>query len=72
MATRGRPKGAKSFVNINMETLNEYFGSKQHIPVSRVWLEKMNILIVEQEANQINASVRPTTNVEAIQVKLSD
>jgi hypothetical protein len=53
MATRGRPKGAKSFVNINMETLNEYFGSKQHIPVSRVWLEKMNIVISEQEANQI-------------------
>jgi hypothetical protein len=72
MATRGRPKGAKSFVNINMETLNEYFGSKQHIPVSRVWLEKMNIIISEQEANQINASVKPTADTGAVQVKLTD
>ena len=72
MATRGRPKGAKSFVNIDMETLNEYFGSKQHIPVSRVWLEKMNILIVEQEANQMNASVKPTAGTDKVEVKLSD
>ena len=72
MATRGRPKGAKSFVNIDMETLNEYFGSKQHIPVSRVWLEKMNILIVEQEANQIKSSVNPTAGTDKVEVKLSD
>ena len=72
MATRGRPKGAKSFVNIDMETLNEYFGSKQHIPVSRVWLEKMNILIVEQEANQVNASVKPTNETGAIQFSVTE
>lgn len=70
--TRGRPKGSKSFVNVDMQTLNEYFGSKQHIPVSRVWLEKMNILIVEQEANQINASVKPTTDPEPIQFKITE
>ena len=72
MATRGRPKGAKSFVNIDMETLNEYFGSKQHIPVSRVWLEKMNILIIEQEANQMKASVKPTSDAGAVEFKISD
>ena len=72
MATRGRPKGAKSFVNIDMETLNEYFGSKQHIPVSRVWLEKMNILIIEQEANQMKSSVKPTAGTDTLEVKLSD
>ena len=70
--TRGRPKGAKSFVNVDMQTLNEYFGSKQHIPVSRVWLEKMNIMIIEQEANQINASVKPTTDPEPIQFKITE
>lgn len=70
--TRGRPKGAKSFVNVDMQTLNEYFGSKQHIPVSRVWLEKMNILIIEQEANQINAYVKPTTDPEPIQFKITE
>jgi len=52
--------------------LNEYFGSKQHIPVSRVWLEKMNILIIEQEANEINASVKPTTDPEPIQFKITE
>jgi hypothetical protein len=55
-----------------METLNEYFGSKQHIPVSRVWLEKMNILIVEQEANQINASVKPTAEAGAVEFKITE
>ena len=72
MATRGRPKGAKSFVNVDMETLSQYFGAKQHIPVSRVWLEKMNILIIEKEANQINASLRPTAGTDTVEVKLSD
>ena len=72
MATRGRPRGAKSFVNIDMETLNEYFGSKQHIPVSRVWLEKMNILIVEKEANQMNASVKPTSDKGAVEFKITE
>ena len=72
MATRGRPKGAKSFVNIDMETLNEYFGSKQHIPVSRVWLEKMNILIIEQEANHMKSSGKPTAGTDTVEVKLSD
>ena len=72
MATRGRPKGSKSFVNVDMETLGQYFSGKQHIPVSRVWLEKMNIVISDKTPNVVETSVRPTTNVEAIQVKLSD
>jgi len=72
MATRGRPKGAKSFVNIDMETLNEYFGSKQHIPVSRVWLEKMNILIIEKEANEVKSSIKPTSETGAIQFSVTE
>lgn len=57
---RGRPKGAKSFVNIDMETLNSYFGSKQHVPVSRVWLEKLNIMVDERKPNIVSTSVKPT------------
>lgn len=72
MATRGRPKGAKSFVNIDMETLNEYFGSKQHIPVSRVWLEKMNIMVNESKPNKVDSSVKPTTDTGAVQFKISE
>jgi|TARA_Y100000361_G_scaffold133623_1_gene132021 hypothetical protein len=72
MATRGRPKGAKSFVNIDMETLNEYFGSKQHIPVSRVWLEKMNIVIVESKPNEVDSSVKATKQAEPIQFTVTE
>ena len=72
MATRGRPKGAKSFVNVDMETLSQYFGAKQHIPVSRVWLEKMNIVVNDKTPNVVESSLRPTAGAEAIQVKLSD
>lgn len=72
MATRGRPKGAKSFVNIDMETLNEYFGSKQHIPVSRVWLEKMNFDIIEVKPNKVDSSVKPTAENESIQFSITD
>jgi hypothetical protein len=72
MATRGRPKGAKSFVNVDMETLSQYFGAKQHIPVSRVWLEKMNIVVTDKTPNVVESSLRPTAGAEAIQVKLSD
>ena len=55
-----------------METLSQYFGAKQHIPVSRVWLEKMNITINVQQPNIVEASARPTTDAEPIQIKLSD
>ena len=72
MATRGRPKGSKSFVNVDMETLGEYFGAKQHIPVSRVWLEKMNIIVNDRNPNVVESSIKPTANVEPIQIKLSD
>ena len=72
MATRGRPKGAKSFVNIDMETLHAYFGSKQHIPVSRVWLEKMNIQVSDSKPNVVESSIRPTAGTDTVEVKLSD
>ena len=72
MATRGRPKGAKSFVNVDMETLSQYFGAKQHIPVSRVWIEKMNIVVNDKTPNVVEASLRPTSGAEAIEIQLSD
>jgi hypothetical protein len=72
MATRGRPKGAKSFVNIDMETLNAYFGSKQHIPVSRVWLEKMNIQVSDSKPNVVQSSARPTIDLAPIEFKITD
>jgi|TARA_R110002110_G_scaffold17458_1_gene73615 hypothetical protein len=72
MATRGRPKGAKSFVNVDMETLSQYFGAKQHIPVSRVWLEKMNITVNDKTPNVVESSLKPTSIAEPIEIKLSN
>tara|TARA_B100000953_G_scaffold270056_1_gene240121 strand:- start:86 stop:301 length:216 start_codon:yes stop_codon:yes gene_type:complete len=70
MATRGRPKGAKSFVNVEMETLTKYFGAKQHIPVSRVWLEKLNIKVNDAEPNVIDSASKATHD-EKIDIQLS-
>ena len=72
MATRGRPVGAKSFVNIDMETLNAYFGTKQHIPVSRVWLEKLNIQVADSKPNVVESSTRPTVESAPIGFKITD
>ncbi len=47
---RGRPKGGNSFTNVTLAQLSEYFGEQQAIPVSRVWLEKMNL--TPQDAQQ--------------------
>jgi hypothetical protein len=55
-----------------METLNAYFGSRQHIPVSRVWLEKMNIQVNDSKPNVVESSVKPTAGTDTVEVKLSD
>jgi len=43
MTKQGRPKGAVSFANVTLSQLNELFVKNQSIPVSRVWLKKLNI-----------------------------
>ena len=39
MATRGRPKGAKSFVNVEMETLNKYFDEHAQVDTNKKLLK---------------------------------
>jgi hypothetical protein len=71
MANRGRPKGAISFVNIDMETLTKLFNNSQAIPVSRVWLEKLNIEIENTNVvNSVKSMPRPTSE-EKIKMTLS-
>jgi len=70
MAKRGRPKGGTSFVNINLEQLNDLFGRKQTIPVSRVWLEKLNIVVDSTPSAVIASSEAPTEEVSKIDIKL--
>lgn len=42
---RGRPVGSTSFVNVSLADLEQYVGTKSAIPVSRVWLQKMDLTI---------------------------
>ncbi len=42
---RGRPAGSTSFVNVSLADLEQYVGTKSAIPVSRVWLQKMDLTI---------------------------
>ena len=62
---RGRPKGGKSFVNVKMSDLDNLFGKQQNIPVSRVWLEKLNISVetktqsIKEENNSASSEAIP-------------
>jgi hypothetical protein len=40
---RGRPKGAKSFVNIQMAQLRAVIPDGAVVPVSRVWIENLGL-----------------------------
>tara|TARA_R110001592_G_scaffold71719_1_gene219064 strand:- start:163 stop:381 length:219 start_codon:yes stop_codon:yes gene_type:complete len=70
MAKRGRPKGGTSFVNINLEQLNDLFGRRQSIPVSRVWLEKLNIIVDSAPSAVITSNEAPTEEASKIEIKL--
>jgi len=70
MAKRGRPKGGTSFVNINLEQLNDLFGHKQAIPVSRVWLEKLNVTVDSTPNAVITSSEVPAGEAAKIDIKL--
>lgn len=71
MATRGRPKGSVSFVNVNMETLSKLFAPSQNIPVSRVWLEKLKIEIEAQQQTIVKSAAKPAQTTEKIEMSLS-
>mgnify|MGYP003624922595 FL=1 len=70
MAKRGRPKGGTSFVNINLEQLSDLFGRRQSIPVSRVWLEKLNIIVDSAPSAVITSNEAPTEEASKIEIKL--
>ena len=70
MAKRGRPKGGTSFVNINFEQLNDLFGRKQTIPVTRVWQEKLNVVIASAPTAVVTSSEAPTEEASKIDIKL--
>ncbi len=72
MSNRGRPKGATSFVNVDIETLTRLFNSSQAIPVSRVWLEKLNFEIEKTNISNIIKSAPKATSQEKIEMVLSD
>lgn len=70
MAKRGRPKGGTSFVNLTLEQLNDLFGRRQSIPVSRVWLEKLDIVIDSAPSAVVTSSETPTEEASKIEIKL--
>jgi hypothetical protein len=70
MAKRGRPKGGTSFTNISLEQLNELFGSKQSIPISRVWLERLDIKVAKESPIEIQSQKKASQPSEKIDIKI--
>jgi len=44
---RGRPKGAKSLVNITLRQLNELFPQDASVPVGAIWLRDYGVTVKE-------------------------
>ena len=57
-------------MNINLEQLNDLFGRKQTIPVSRVWLEKLDVVIDSVPSAVVTSSEAPTEEASKIDIKL--
>lgn len=57
---RGRPVGATSFVNVSVADLVQFFNDAP-VPVSRIWLEKMNLTIqpIERTISEVNVQTVP-------------
>tara|TARA_Y100000401_G_scaffold77770_1_gene63391 strand:- start:934 stop:2262 length:1329 start_codon:yes stop_codon:yes gene_type:complete len=49
----GRELGSKGFVDMDMKTLNDYFGAKQLIPVRRVWAEEVKAIFNKEIKSEV-------------------
>jgi hypothetical protein len=62
---RGRPKGAKSFVQVCLSDLNDLFRQHQIIPVSRVWAESLNLDVKEEKKIEVkNQKLEPEEKIQ--------
>ena len=52
----GRELGSKGFVDMDMKTLNDYFGAKQLIPVRRIWLEQVKGILNAEIKSEVGYS----------------
>jgi len=57
-------------VNLTLEQLNDLFGRRQSIPVSRVWLEKLDIVVEEAATSVVKSNSVPTESSDKIEIKL--
>jgi len=67
---RGRPVGSTSFVNVSLADLDQFIGTKSAIPVSRVWLQKMN-LTVQPITRSINEASDTTDSTPKVEFKIT-
>jgi len=44
----GRPKGAKSFINVTLRELKKFVGDDALVPVRKVWLHEVAIQLMDR------------------------
>ena len=69
---RGRVKGASSYAKVTLEELNQLFGPKAYITISKRWLSNCNLTenIVENSIDE-DEEEEDTLPVEKISYKLT-
>lgn len=68
--TRGRPKGATSFYDIQLKELNTLLPESSTIPVSRTWLMKLKSLGIYFINNKKDSSVEKNAEAEKVEMQL--
>ena len=57
-------------MNLTLEQLNDLFGRRHSIPVSRVWLEKLDIVVEEATTSVVKSNPAPIEGSDKIEIKL--
>lgn len=68
--TRGRPKGSKSFHDIELKELSDSLPESSMIPVSRTWLMKLKSLGVNFKPKENTSAVKKIAEDDKIEMKL--
>lgn len=69
---KGRPKGAKSTVNITLRQLNELFPLDTAVPVGSVWLREYGVSVQAPAPLVVTEAAAETPAEEKIQFTITD
>ena len=74
----GRKKGSYSFCNVSLDAMNDLFGPKMNIKVSRTWAVEVGLVesdvqgVPETTKHQVNVKVQSLEDEDKTTVEVKD